>query len=127
MTYLGLFNEESLRDLIIDRVVNRELEPLTAIKKNNDQWDIFTDIVNSGYYNIEVKSSYYFWKDQYYEYCVSSQEEYNNGLIEEFQLNDDQLSDLINKMSEDKEQFRDYLDLVKDHIDINENFREIGF
>lgn len=117
MTYLGLFDEDKLRHLIIDRIVDRELDQLTAIK-NEDKFDIFTNLTNVTNYNIEVKASYYFWKGEYRQYCIELQEEYNNGLNDEDQLSRSELGDIIDKTYEDREQFRNYLELVKDHIDI---------
>ena len=124
MVYIKTLNEEQLREFMIDMLVN------------GYNYDYYAKILKNGkirIYNEKIENSYtlcvgdHYWKEQYREYCRMSQEEYNDTIEDSDKLNESELEDIIDRQYYDKEQFRDYVELARDHIEIDSKLMEIVF
>lgn len=124
MTYIKTVTEEELKDFMIEMIVKGHNYDIFAVmhKGKFDLYDEKTEDIQGICYTLCVGSNY--WEEEYYNYCRISTEEYTEGLKG---YGKKRTEKLIERMREDRNQFRDYMDLAMDHIEIDDKLMEIVF
>lgn len=122
MTYIKTVTEEEFKDILIDDYVNRSYGKEYYIIFNKDKLDLYDEPIDNSYKCTIMRG---YWENEYREYCISSQTEYNDNMEGEDHLNEYELGSIIDRMYDDDEQYRDFISLAKDHLTIDDELMEI--
>jgi hypothetical protein len=121
--YIKTVTQKELKDILIEDYVNKQYyKTYYAILGNDeDRIRLFDSEDYDNMYKIQILPCY--WEEQYRDYCVTSAREYLQQ--ENENVTWEEIDDLATRTEEDKEQYRDYISLAKDYIEIDNKLMEI--
>jgi hypothetical protein len=121
LSYPKNLDKDQLRNLAIDLILE-DLDIDLYVVPYKGRFDVYDSEPNIGFYKLCYSKDY--WHEEYEKYCEESTREYTKGLKG---YGEKRTEKLIEKMKDDYSQYKDYLELVKDHLEFDESFMEIVY